>query len=178
MTRFHLLRLSLIALALSAGASQAATPLPYNYIDVDLVTVDYGGGSETGFGVDGSLTLSDMFYAVASISDVDPVTSMSVGLGLHGALGQRLHAFGALRFLSVDAGAASDTGLILRGGLRGEVTPVFELYGQVDHVDVFGSADDSVTLGGYYYFSRVAIGAAYTSNDSADYTAVGLRFSF
>ncbi len=173
-------RLAFSTLALGAGVSLAApaTTLPYSFIDVDLVSVDTGGGSETGISVDGSLGFTDMFYGVASISDIDTLTTISVGGGLHGALGPRLHIFGELQFLSMDAGAASDTGYILSGGLRGEATSQLELYGRIDHVDIFGGTDDSLTIGGVYYFDRIGIGASFTSNDTADAVSIGLRFTF
>lgn len=178
MRYLDLIRLPLIALALSAGASLADTPLPYDYIDVDFVSVDAGGGNQTGLSLDGSLSLSDMFYGVASISDVDPVTSIAVGLGLHGALGQNLHVIGELQFLSLDAGAASDTGFMLSGGLRGAATPNLELFGRVDRIDIFGGTDNSVTVGGVYYLNSVGLQAAFTSNDNADAVSLGVRFSF
>jgi len=173
-------QLALPMLALSAGASLAApaTALPYNYIDIDLVSVDSGDGSDSGLSVDGSYAFSDMFYGVASISDIDPVTTLSAGAGLHGALAPRLHIFGELQFLSVDAGAGSDTGYMLSGGLRGEATPQLELYGRVDHIDIFGGTDDSLTIGGVFYLDAVGIQAAFTSNDTADAVSVGVRFSF
>lgn len=170
--------LPMLAFGAVAGFAAPATTLPYSYIDVDLVSVDSGGGSESGLSVDGSLALGEMLYGVASISDIDTVTSISAGMGLHGALSPRLHIFGELQLLSVDAGGASDTGFVLSGGLRGEATPQLELYGRVDHVDIFGGTDDSLTIGGVYYFDRVGIGAAFTSNDNADALSIGLRFSF
>lgn len=182
MTRtFDRMRLALCALALASGAAFAAegsSSLPYTYVDVDLVSVDAGGGSESGIGLDGSYSFNDLWYGVASLSDVDTVTAFGVGAGLRADLSPKLHVFGDLRIISVDAGGGSDTGFQLGGGLRGMAAPALELYGRIDHVDIFNGSDDSLTVGGVYYFDAVGVQASFTSNDSADAIAIGVRFSF
>lgn len=170
------LRSTLCALALCSTTAFAA--LPYSYLDIDFVSVDSGGGSETGLSLDGSLALGEMLYGVASISDIDPTTTMSIGFGLHGELSRNLHIFGELQFLSIDAGPVDDTGYVLSGGLRGAPTPDLELFGRVDHIDIFNGTDDSLTVGGVYYFNSVGLQAAFTSNDNADAVSLGVRFSF
>jgi hypothetical protein len=176
----HSLRLALCTLALGAGANAAAaeSTLPYTYVDVDVISVDAGGGSQSGIGLDGSYSFNDMFYGIASYSDVDTTSSLGVGAGLRGALGQNLHIFGELQFVSVDFGAGSDTGFDLGGGLRGMMTSSLELFGRVDHVDIGGGTDDSLTVGGVYYFDKFGVNFGYTSNDGADSIAVGARFTF
>jgi hypothetical protein len=172
------LRPTLCAFALCAGASLAAESLPYNYVDVNLISVDSGGGSETGFGVDGSYSFNDMFYGIAQISDVDSTTTFGAGAGLRAALSPKMHIFGELSLLSVDFGAGSETGFALGGGLRGMVTPSLELLGRIDHVDFDAGSDQSLTVGGVYYFDRVGVGIGFTSNDGADTLTAGVRFTF
>lgn len=172
--------LAILAFALGSTAAFAAPEIPYDYVDVELLSVDAGAGSESGVSIDGSMSFTDMFYGVAALSDVDTTTSLGVGAGLRGAISPKLHAFGELLIINVDAGgpAGSDTGFQLGGGLRGMVATSLELYGRIDHVDVFNGSDDALTVGGVYYFDRIGVSAAFTSNDSADAVAVGVRFTF
>jgi hypothetical protein len=174
------LRALTAALAFCALAASAdpATTLPYTYLDVDLITIDAGGGSQSGIGVDGSYAFNSQFYGVAAISDVDTVTSIGVGAGLHGSLSENLHIFGELSVLSVDTGGGSDTGFALGGGLRGSPAARLELFGRVDHVDIGAGSDESLTVGGVYYFDRVGVNLGFTSNDGADSMALGVRFTF
>jgi hypothetical protein len=172
------LRPTLCALALCAGASLAAESLPYTYLDVNLISVDSGGGSESGIGVDGSYSFNDTFYGVAQLSDVDSVTTFGAGAGLRTSLTPKMDIFGELQVLSVDFGGGSETGFSLGGGLRGMVTPALELIGRIDHVDFDAGSDQSITFGGVYYFDRVGVGVGFTSNDGADTLTAGVRFSF
>jgi hypothetical protein len=170
------LRSALCAAALCAGTAAAAPePIPWTYLDVELISVDAGPGDETGFGVDGSYAFDDLFYGVAGISDVDTTTSLSIGAGLRGELGPKVHAFGELLLITLDAGGIDDTGYEIGIGLRGLAAQKLELFARVDHVDFGTVSDQALTVGAVRYFDRFGISAAFTSNDSADAFAIGIR---
>ena len=87
-----------------------------------------------------------------------------------------------MRIVRIDvdtpSGSANDTGIGLTGGIRGLITPQFEVRGAVNHINV-DSSDTYLELAGDYYFTpNVAAGLSIDFGGDTDAWTIGARWYF
>jgi opacity protein-like surface antigen len=154
-----------------------------------------------GFGIGGSVAVTDLVHVFASYGDSDldvdvlginvdlGYTVLTAGAGLNYAVSETVDLVGQLEFVDVELeadvpgfGSASEdeSGYGLSGGARGMITERFELNGGIRYVDLGDDADDTTfSLGAVYDFTDVVaaqVGLAF-GDDVTSYGA-GVRFYF
>lgn len=189
---------SLAALGLS-GPALATDGFNYSfvelgYIDTELDDFDASGD---GFGLRGSVELTENVHLFASYSDLDYDFDISgeelrIGAGYAWPLNPRLDIVGRLAYVRAEVDAsvtipglgrinfgADDSGFGLGAGLRGRPIERLELTGGLDYVDVGDSDDTSFDIGGRYYFtSAFSGGLDLRFNDDGTTYILGGRFDF
>lgn len=176
-----------------AGAGNAVAELSYTYVEGGYfdVDIDDSNADGDGFGIAGSVAITDMFhlfgdYATADLDgpgggDVD-FDTWQVGGGLNLAMAENLDFVGRLSYLSAEVdfpgfGSADDDGFGLYGGLRGRLTAPVELEGGIAYADLDDAGDDtSLVLGGRYYFNEsLALGLSADIGDDVTVWGINLR---
>ena len=174
------------AAALSPLAASAEISYSYGeiqYVDIDVDAGVFGSASESGFGLEGSYEINDMFHIGIDFSSVDDLDQTTLGFGYHREVGDDASFYADLAWESIDAGAAGDDdGYSIELGLRGMVSDTFELQGYIGQIDVGGS-EMFYGLGGRYYFNdNMAVGLGYETIESfgveVDTLELGFRYNF
>ncbi|HEX7081712.1 MAG TPA: outer membrane beta-barrel protein [Gammaproteobacteria bacterium] len=177
--------LPLAAVAQEQSLDYTYVEATYTSVEEDFGLVDIDGN---GFGVKGSLAVSDSVflfagYATEDYDDVDvDGTKYDLGAGMRWGLNPRLDLVGELAWMhaEADAGAisADDDGLGLGVGLRSRVHDDIELQGGLRYVD-FDDSDTFLSFGGRYYFTdSVAAGFGLDFNDDWTGWNLGIRAEF
>jgi hypothetical protein len=173
------LKMTLAALALALPFA-ASAEIPYNHVDVSLLSVDAGGNSdsESGIGLRGRFDLQDDFYAVGFLSDVDVTTLIAGGAGWRMPINNKADFFTELALARVDFDGEAENGFILNAGGRMEVMPKLELEASFNYVDIVDS-DTGITFGGTYAINdQFGVGASFSTANDVDTLAVGVRITF
>lgn len=178
-----------LLLAALPFATQAET-LSYSYVDLGYNEVDLDNGpTGDGFGLRGSVGISENFFVFADYSSFDfdggvDIDLYSVGLGGKLSVSDDIDLVGRVGYTEADASAGGfsvdDSGYLVGGGVRMQVADGFEIEAGVNYSD-FGNGGDetAVAVGGRYFFTRnFAIGAEYQVSDDADQFFAGVRFTF
>jgi hypothetical protein len=181
----------LLTAALGAGlllpALASASP-NYSYLDVNYVSADLDNGPTVdGFGINGSLRLSNELHLVASYDVLSEgrvdADFMTVGLGYNQLLVSSTDFVARAGFAraKVDVsgfGSDSDNGLFGQAGIRSMVTEEVELNAFITHTEVGGS-NTSADLGAVYYVApNIGINLGLSFSDDANVYRGGVRFSF
>ena len=180
-----------IFLALPAMAEAPS----YSFVQVGYqeVDLDIGGGSDVdgdGWGLGGSVEFGDNFFGYISYSDIGfdfsvDLTQLGVGLGWFTEVAENTSVFARVGYLEAEVDApgfnsVDESGYSVGVGIRSNVTPLIELYGEVAYSDL-GSGADTTAFGGGILFNvneMFAVGlAASTDDDVTSYGVVG-RFYF
>ena len=182
-------QLLVIASLLAVSAASAQTPnrpvMNYNYAELRFVDVDVAGGD--GFRLGGSYALDNNWLIVGSLTtldfnnDVDTFT-LDIGAGYVWPWQEDWDLVATLRFQNTDVdtpfGSDDDSGAALSGGVRGLITPEFEVRGAVNHVTV-GDNDTFIEIAGDYYFSpQFAAGLSVDVLGDVDTFTIGARWFF
>jgi hypothetical protein len=184
-------------LATAIFASSALLPLSaqagpgYSYVDLAYVSADVDGGPTLdGFGLDGSIGLSNEIHLIAayqalSKNDWD-YDLFLVGPGYNSSLNNALDFVARAGYARTEIGierggrnrSDTDSGWFGQAGLRGMVNDQLELNGFLTHVDTSGSTT-SLDLGGVYFVTP-AIGLTLDASfsDDANVYQGGIRFAF
>lgn len=181
----------LFATALSAGLllPVLATASPnYNYVDVNYVSADLDGGpTPDGFGINGSLRLSNELHLVAGYEALSESRAdadlMTVGLGYHQLLTSSTDFVARAGFAraKVDVsglGSDSDNGWFGQVGIRSMVTETLELNGFITHTETGGSNTSADLAAVYYVAPNIGINLGLSFSDDANVYRGGVRFSF
>ena len=178
-----------ILLLLAGGSAYAQAPqqpaLGYNFAELRFVSVDSNGGD--GLKLGGSYRFSGNWLAVGSLAslnfnnDVDS-TTLELGAGYVWPYRPDWDFLANVRIVRIDvdtpSGSANDTGIGLTGGIRGLITPQFEVRGAVNHINV-DSSDTYLELAGDYYFTpNVAAGLSIDFGGDTDAWTIGARWYF
>jgi hypothetical protein len=180
---------SAVLLATVTVLSSTALAQPnYTYVDLSYVRADLDRGPTVdGFGVDGSLRVSNELHLVGGYERLTgsnlTVDLYRVGLGYQQALvqGTDFVARGGLARTKIDAnrfGSDSDNGWFAQAGVRSALTDSLELNAFLTHSDAGGSRT-SIDVGGVYYVTSIVgitLGASF-SDDENIYKG-GIRFAF
>lgn len=163
----------------------------FNFVQVGYqeVDLDIGVGGDVdgdGWGLGGSVEFGQDFFGYVSYSDIGfdfsvDLTQLQVGIGWKTDVSQNTAFFARAGYAQaeVDApgfGSADDSGYGLGVGVRSNVTPLIELYGEIAYADL-GDGADTTTFGGGIYFNiteMFALGVGASTDD--DVTAYGANF--
>jgi hypothetical protein len=152
-----------------------------NYVDIDVDAGAFGSASESGFGLEGSYSINDMFHVGFDYSSVDGLDQTSFGFGYHREMGSAANFYADLAWEQIDVdGFGDDDGYSIELGLRGMVGANFELQGYVGQIDVGGSETFFGVAGRYFFNDNMAIGLGYENMDSfgIDVTTLELGFRY
>lgn len=166
----------------------------YNFVQAGYqsVDLDVGGGFDVdgdGWGVGGSVEFGESFFGFAAYSDIGfdfsvDLSQLQVGVGWHTGISDSTDFVARAGYVEaeVDApgfGSFDDSGYLVAIGVRSNITPLIELFGEVAYVD-FGD-DDNTSVGGGVYFNLTetfAIGVGASTDDDATAYGANLRLYF
>ncbi|HLT89544.1 MAG TPA: outer membrane beta-barrel protein [Woeseiaceae bacterium] len=189
--------LACLALLPLAGAALAEN-FDYSYVEGSYGRTDFDGlGDGDGFGIGGSLALTDRFHVFAGYEtgdvdvDVPPFGEVSVdfdgfevGMGFNTPLSDTIDFVASLAYLSaeleLEGVSADEDGYGVNVGLRAMVSPALELNGGIGYADLGeGSGDTSFGAGFLYHFSDAfAAGVGGSWGDDVSSYALTARLSF
>ena len=189
----HLALLAATTLALAPLAAMAGD-ISYSYLDANYVHVDPDGTNTNadGFGLRGSMSITDNVFMFADYSDVGfnidwadvRQRDYSVGAGFAIPASQNTSFYGKLSYVRAEAALPgpnlSDNGYGLAAGIRTRATDRLELEGAVSYkdYDTFGS-DTSVNLAARYFIAPTfAVGVETSLSDNAKVYGVGFRWQW
>jgi hypothetical protein len=186
--------LSIGALMLSSATAMAEGP-SYSYIKAsyqewELDTSELGLGLSDidgdGFGVAGSVGFGNSWhifadYATAEFESVVDIDLMTVGVGYHLGINDNTDFFAELGFAKGDIQfLGDDTGISYKIGVRGMVTPSFELFASIGEMD-FDDIDIGAELAAGLWYTvsgNFALGAEGRFADDITRYGVGFRLYF
>ncbi len=191
---------SLLAIMAVSEATLADAGPRYTYLTAGYVNteVDDEGlfGEDLdgdGFGIGGSVAVTDMFHLFAgySMSELDVLgvdvdyDILNVGLGVNYPLAKTIDLVGRVSYVDVELGvdgfgSEDESGYGLSAGARAMVTEQFELNGFVNYIDLGSGADDtSISFGALYSFTEMfAAGIGAEFGDDVRAFSVGVRLYF
>ena len=171
--------------AFGQAQQSQSVDLSYTYAELRFVDVDVAGGD--GFRINGSYDLEGNWILVGGLTSLDfnnDVDSrvIEIGGGYVWHYSSDFDLLGTLRLVRADfdtpVGDGDDNGFALSGGVRGLLTPQFEIRGSVNHINLDDS-DTYLELAGDYYFSdRVAAGISLEFAGDTDVFTIGARWYF
>lgn len=163
----------------------------YTYVEggyqaLDLDNVDADGD---GFGIGGSLALTERVFVTAAYSNMDldfgiDVSSYDLSVGGNIPLSDGLHLVGEVGYTWTEFDTSifdvNDDGYFVSGGFRWMATPALELDAGLNYVDLDDSGDDtSLSVGALYSVTdSLALGAGIEWGDDATGYSLGLRYYF
>jgi len=177
------LKTMLFAGALLPMAAIAQEGFDYTYVEVNYLDTDVdNAGDDSGFGLKGSLELTDTVYLIGEYQTYDDsdLDLWAIGGGLRWNLKPELDVLADLSWVEADAGPFDDDGLQLNVGLRARVHDQIEVQGGIRHLDLDDTGSGTcLTLGGRYYFTRnAAVGLGLDLGDDTTTWRIGLRGEF
>ena len=171
--------------AIAQTVAQQTPALDYSYLELRFVDVDSSGGD--GIGFYGSYDFGNHWLLVGGVTSLDfnnnvDSTAVELGVGYVWRYSNDFDLMSTLRFVSAEIDnpiqSVDDTGLAFSAGVRGLLTPKFEIRGSVNHITV-GNSDTYLELAGDYYFSqRFAAGLSLEFAGDNDVITVGGRWFF
>jgi len=183
----------LFAAAALALPMAAQAEFDYTYLEAGYQRFNPDNFSEDadGLGIRGSAGLSRNLNITGEWSRVDfnnssaDLETWAVGLGLHAPINPQVDVVGNISYIenTVDLGgglggfAIDDNGYRADVGLRGQITPAFELDGGIRYVDI----EDNNTSGylrGLIGSSQIRLLLEVESGDNGDQFLIGGRYDF
>lgn len=178
-----------LGILLIQGTALAQAPaqssVSYNFAELRFVDLDVGGGD--GFELNGSYRVSGNWLVVGGITSLDfnnnvESTTLEVGGGYVWPYRDTWDFVANARVVRVDVdtpgGGGDDTGIGLLGGIRGLITPSFEVRGAVNHINLDNS-DTYLELAGDYYFTpNFVAGLSVELAGDVDALTLGARWYF
>lgn len=168
------------ALGLSLFGTAHAADLTFNNLAVGYNQLDFDCSSNCdGVFVAGSAEINPLIFVAASYADFGPASSSSASVGFRSSSSAVVSIYGQIGIGYVDAGRfGSDTNAFGAVGVRGMLTPSFELDGSVAYVNVDG-ADPSANLTGTFFFTdTVGLGLSLGAGDGFFGGGANLRVNF
>ncbi len=172
-----------IAVAQTAGKQHA--DLDYTYLELRFIDVDTNGGD--GLRFSGSYDFGNDWLLVGGFTTLDfnnnvDSTAFEIGAGYVWHYSEDFDLVSTLRYVDVEidnpAQSINDNGFAFSAGVRGLITPKFEIRGSVNHIDV-GNSDTYLELAGDYYFSQqFAAGISLEFAGDNDVVTIGGRWFF
>jgi len=195
---------ALLSLPLAANAQYASrgsasgyagpyANLSYTLGEVRLVAEDPDGGDDAdGIRLAGSALLHPDFFVAGALSTLgsdgpngQDTDLFEVGFGMRHALSPRLDVLGIAGIVREDRsfgnGRADDDdyGPSLTGGVRAALTPVIEVGGYLNYVELFGDGDLGLNGEGLYHLTpNFSLLAGVGLSDSTREANIGARWNF
>ena len=178
--------LLVVCLAPVASAEFDYTWIGASYGNVDFDDLNVDGD---GFGLDGSLGVTESFHLFGAVETADldfnvDITRFSAGVGYNTPLAEAIDVIAQLSYESLDIdtaiGNADDDGFGLGAGFRAELTDLVELNGLISYVDYDDSGDDTIIdLGLLFNLSdQLALGVNGSFDDDVSTYRLAGRFYF
>lgn len=156
----------------------------YQAIEFDDLDVDGDG-----FGLTGSLAVTDRVYLKASYGTYDldfgvDATEYELGVGASLPMSDVFHLIGEIGYAAAEVEAngfdADDDGYALAGGFRWMAMPQLELGATLNYVDLDDSGDDTgLSAHALYNFTEAfAVGAGIDLGDDVTGYSIALRYDF
>ena len=166
-------------------AQQQKAGLDYSYLELRFVDVDSNDGD--GFRFNGSYDFGNNWLLVGGFTSLDfnnnvDVTAVELGAGYVWHYTDDFDLVSTLRYVSTEVDnpiqSVDDDGLAFSAGVRGLLSPEFEIRGSVNHITV-GNSDTYLELAGDYYFTpQVAAGLSLEFAGDTDVITIGARWFF
>jgi len=178
------------ALGLSAPVF-AQDGFSYSYLDLGYVTTSFddSDAESDGFGLKGSLELTDQFHLIGEFATEDldlgiDANSYLFGAGINFPLNNKLDIETHLAYVRAEIdtpfGNFDDDGVQVGLALRGMVAPKVELAGAVNYVSFDRDEGDTSLTGGIRYFvtPQFALVGDLTLFEDGNSLFLGGRFNF
>lgn len=172
-------------IAVAQSAQQPHADLDYSYLELRFVDVDADNGD--GIRFSGSYDFGNHWLLVGGITSLDfndnvDVTTVEIGAGYVWHYTDDFDFVSTLRYVSTEIDnpvqSVDDDGLAFSAGVRGLLTPEFEIRGSVNHITV-GNSDTYLELAGDYYFTKqFAAGLSLEFAGDTDIVTIGARWFF
>ena len=166
-------------------AQQQKIDLDYSYLELRFVDVDTNSGD--GLRFSGSYDLDNNWLIVAAFTSLDfnqnvDSTSFEIGAGYVWHYSDNFDLVSTLRLISIEIDnpiqSVDDTGIAFSAGVRGLISPDFEVRGSVNHINV-NDSDTYLELAGDYYFTQqFAAGLSLEFAGDNDAITIGGRWFF
>jgi hypothetical protein len=179
----RLFLLSLFALSATAAAddlSYSFVQASYGQIEVDDVDVDGDG-----FGIEGSVALSDSFHLFGGYTTADmdfgvDLNQLEAGVGYNTPISEMVDLIASLSYVSAEVeaagfGSADESGYGLGVGLRAMLSPAFEVNGDIQYVDFGNGGDDTGFGAGFLYSFTEQFSAGLSGDWSDDFSSYQLN---
>ena len=180
-----MIALAALALALPQTPTSQDSSFSYTYLDVRFDYVDFEGGDDVGFTLEGAY---DLFPNVFVLGEYQRLTedanldTVLLGAGYQLPIASRTDFTGDAALLHTESGSEDEEGFRLRAGVRHQLTDPLELDAYLIHLNVDSDADTGIKLGGLYRWSQTSplrIVGSYTRFDNdTDLFDVGVRLDF
>jgi hypothetical protein len=182
---------SILALSM-AGSAMAEGGFDYSYVELGYMQteIDDFDVDGDGFGLRGSLEVTDNFHVFATYANQDfdydvSSTTFEVGAGYAWALNPNLDLVGSLSYVKAELevpffGDFDDDGFALGAGVRGRPMDQLELTAGLKFTSFDEGGDDTAVAGGARYFltDAFAVGLDVEFDDDATTWMIGGRLSF
>ena len=179
--------------AVSMSGAALAQDLDYNFVQASYGQFELDGvdADGDGFGIGGSMAVSDSFHLFGSYAMADfdfgvDMNTLSLGVGYNTPVAESIDLIASLAYVSAEVeasgfGSADDNGYGLGVGLRGMATPAVELQGGISYVDFGGNSDGDTSFGAgllYHFSESFAAGVSGEWGDDISSYQLNGRFSF
>jgi hypothetical protein len=186
------LRTALVIVVAMAPLTGRADGLSYSYWDLSYIAADIDGLDQKldGYGVGGSIELSEQVFLYGSYADVSTTIfgfeaseqDAGIGLGYAWPVAENIDLVGRAGYAHAkadveDFGSIDDDGYTLGIGVRGRFADSFEVEGGVQYADFKDLGDGTgVGLGFQWYFTpQVAVTFSGSYSDDSTGYSIGLR---
>jgi hypothetical protein len=169
------------------SATAVAEDLNYNFIQgsygqIEVDDVDVDGD---GFGIEGSVALTDRFHLFGGYTTADldfgiDLNQLEAGIGFNSPISETVDLIASLAYVSAEVeaagfGSVDDSGYGLGVGLRAMLTPVLEVNGDIQYVDFGDGADDTGFGAGFLYSFTERFAAGLSGDWSDDFSSYQLN---
>jgi hypothetical protein len=186
-----MLRSLLLLTAFSLSGTAIAQNFDYSFIQGSYVQLELDEFDGDGFGLDGSLAVTDHFHVFGSYSTADfdfgiDVNQMSAGVGFNTPVSDAVDVIASVAYewAEVEApgfGSVDEDGYGLGLGLRAMVNQAIEVDGGISYVDLGDDSDGETSFGAgflYHFSDAFAVGLSGDWGDDIDTYQLNGRFSF
>ncbi len=182
---FLLAGLLVQGVAIAQTVEKKQTDLSYTYAELRFVDVDFRGGD--GLRLLGSYALQNDWLIVGSLTTLDfdnnvDITTLELGAGYVWKYSDDFDLTSTLRIVQSDIDTAGvsvdDTGFGLSAGIRGLLSPEFEIRGSVNHINLDNSDTYLELAGDYYFTENFAAGVTLEFAGDTDAFTIGARWYF
>ena len=169
------------------SATAAADDFNYNFIQGSYGQIEFDdiGVDGDGFGIGGSVAVSDRFHLFGGYTTADmdfgvDLNQAEAGVGFNAPISETVDLIASLAYVSAEVeapgfGSVDDSGYGLGVGLRAMLTPVLEVNGDIQYVDFGDGADDTGFGAGFLYRFTDRFAAGLSGDWSDDFSTYQLN---